>query len=388
MHTRLKNKRQAVTGRTHQAATRKLLGPIALASAMCVGPLGPSMTSVAQELADIQAPREPLLLKSRGSFIVDGQSVLRTSVELSTIFGNPPSNGGHITIDQMYVEYMVPLWESGVPVVMLHGATLSGKSYDTTPDGRMGWFEYFVRKGHPVYIPDQVTRARSGVDLSIYNDVRAGLKPASALPNVFRMTDELNWTVFRFGPAFGTAFPDERFPIAAAGEFSKQAIPDLDAYLPTPNTNYQTMADLAVQLKGAVLMGHSETGELPLQAALTNPGGVRGLILVEPGGCNSTVFTDQQIATLATKPILVVYGDHLDNPTGLNGFSWQTAFLDCKAFIARVNAAHGHAEMLHPAELGIRGNSHMIMLDKNNLQIADLILKWIDTNVDDRRGQW
>ena len=34
--------------------------------------------------------------------------------------------------------------------------------------------------------------------------------------------------------------------------------------------------------------------------------------------------------------------------------------------------------MLHPVELGIHGNSHMIMQDKNNLQIADLIIQWID----------
>jgi pimeloyl-ACP methyl ester carboxylesterase len=338
------------------------------------------MTGVAQELKDVQAPREPLLLKSRGSFLVGGESVLRTPTELSSIFGTPPTNSGHITVNQMYVEYMVPMWERGVPVVMLHGATLSGKSYDTTPDGRIGWFEYFVRKGHRVYIPDQVTRARSGVDLSIYNDVRAGVQPPSALPSVFRMSDEINWTTFRFGPKFGTSFPDEQFPISAAGEFSKQAVPDLNAFLPTPNANFKTMADLAVQLKGAVLMGHSEAGELPLEAALTDPTGVKGLILLEPGSCKSTVFTDQQIAALATKPILVEFGDHLDNPTGNNGFLWTTAYNDCLAFVARVNAAHGRAEMLHPPLLGIRGNSHMIMQDKNNLQIADLILKWIDQN--------
>ena len=38
----------------------------------------------------------------------------------------------------------------------------------------------------------------------------------------------------------------------------------------------------------------------------------------------------------------------------------------------------GTAEMLYPADIGIRGNSHVLMQDKNNLQIADLILKWID----------
>jgi hypothetical protein len=44
--------------------------------------------------------------------------------------------------------------------------------------------------------------------------------------------------------------------------------------------------------------------------------------------------------------------------------------------------AGGKAEMLWPPALGIKGNSHMIMQDKNNLQIADLILDWLRRNVD------
>jgi hypothetical protein len=66
----------------------------------------------------------------------------------------------------------------------------------------------------------------------------------------------------------------------------------------------------------------------------------------------------------------------------LTQYHWAAAFADCKAFIARVNAVQGgNAQMLYPPDLGIHGNSHMFMLDKNNLQIADLILKWIDKNV-------
>jgi 4-carboxymuconolactone decarboxylase len=42
--------------------------------------------------------------------------------------------------------------------------------------------------------------------------------------------------------------------------------------------------------------------------------------------------------------------------------------------------------MLSPAETGFRGNSHMIMQDKNHLQIADLILQWIDTQVSKQRA--
>jgi hypothetical protein len=49
--------------------------------------------------------------------------------------------------------------------------------------------------------------------------------------------------------------------------------------------------------------------------------------------------------------------------------------------IGRVKAAGGDTQMLSPAETGMRGNSHMIMQDKNHLQIADLILKWMSAHV-------
>ena len=37
--------------------------------------------------------------------------------------------------------------------------------------------------------------------------------------------------------------------------------------------------------------------------------------------------------------------------------------------------------MLLP-ELGFHGNTHMFMLDRNNLEIADLLLRWIDEHVE------
>jgi hypothetical protein len=127
-----------------------------------------------------------------------------------------------------------------------------------------------------------------------------------------------------------------------------------------------------------VLLGHSESGLFPVRAALTNSGGTKGLVLVEPaGGCSA----DQDIAKLVNVPILIVFGDHLDQPSGLPGFNWVTIFNDCQTFINRINAANGNAKMFYPPHLGIFGNSHMLMQDKNNLQIADLILKWIDENV-------
>ena len=77
-----------------------------------------------------------------------------------------------------------------------------------------------------------------------------------------------------------------------------------------------------------------------------------------------------------------MFGDHRDTTTGIGiRPSWQLSFEGCQALITRLKAAGGQAQMLSPAETGIRGNSHMIMQDKNNLQIADLILKWMDERV-------
>jgi hypothetical protein len=52
--------------------------------------------------------------------------------------------------------------------------------------------------------------------------------------------------------------------------------------------------------------------------------------------------------------------------------------------VGRLKQAGGQAEMLAPPDRGIRGNSHMIMQDRNNLQIADFVLQWIDERVSKR----
>jgi len=353
-----------------------------LAVVTILGVLGIAKSVAAQAFTDLQTPDTPLVLKAQGSFFVGGEKAEQTQVELGSL-----GPGGHITVNQMYVRYMVPLGGDGsVPVVMVHGATLTGKSWETTPDGRMGWDEYFVRKGHPVYVPDQVGRGRSGFNQAVLNNARAGSAPASNLPPWLRFSDEVVWPNFRFGSAPGAPYSDTQFPVAAVDELSKQGVPDMSFGLPRPSPTIEALSDLATQLKGAVLMGHSQSGPFPLEAALLSPSAAKGLVLVEPGRCPDT-YTDQQIATLATLPVLAVFGDHRDTPTGISTRpSWQISFDSCQALIGRLKAAGGDAQMLNPADRGIRGNSHMIMQDKNHLQVADLILQWIDEHVSKRRS--
>ena len=96
--------------------------------------LGAAVGVMAQALKDVQTSDTPLVLKAQGSFFVGGDKVEQTQGELGDL-----GPGGHIAVNQMYVRYMVPQGGDGnVPVVMVHGATLTGKSWETTPDGRMG----------------------------------------------------------------------------------------------------------------------------------------------------------------------------------------------------------------------------------------------------------
>ena len=48
----------------------------------------------------------------------------------------------------------------------------------------------------------------------------------------------------------------------------------------------------------------------------------------------------------------------------------------------QINAAGGDATMLHLPDVGLLGNSHILMQDKNNLQVASLILKWINKHAE------
>ena len=194
---------------------------------------------------------------------------------------------------------------------------------------------------------------------------------------------QTSWVLFRFGPTFNTAFPDEQFPVQAADELYKQMLPDLNAFLPTPNPTWANMAALAVQLKGAVLMGHSESGFFPEQAALIDPTGVKGIVSIETP-CTTTLKAEE-LSKLAKIPILIMFGDHLSDIPGPLGSLWPTAFDACNKFVQQVNDAGGDAQMMYLPKMGIKGNSHMLMQDKNNLQLADLILGWIDDRVEGKK---
>jgi pimeloyl-ACP methyl ester carboxylesterase len=327
-------------------------------------------------LAALAQSPGPLVIKTQGSFFVGGEKKNISEPASGVI----PAQTGEITVNQMYVQYQVPMQgDRHVPIVLVHGCCLSSKTWETTPDGRPGWNDYFLRKNRSVYLVDQVSRARSGFDPTPFNEVRAGTRPLAQAPGILDATHQFAWSVFRFGPSFGKAFADEQFPIEAVDELYKQMIPDLNSTLAqNPNPTWTQMAALGVRLKGAVLVGHSESGFFPEEAALIDPSGIRGVVTIEMR-CDSAL-SPTQLATLARIPTLVMFGDHLSDAKA--PVSWPDALAACNTFIDQLKKLGGDAQMMYLPAMGIKGNSHMLMQDRNSDQLAGLINTWINAHVE------
>src|SRR4029079_10774096 len=97
----------------------------------------------------------PLTIEDQGSFFVGGVKKITDHASVPTLPAaptSPPDAPHQITIGQMYVQFQIPARKyGGWPVIMVHGSAHTGAALESTPDGREGWYPYFVRKGVPSY---------------------------------------------------------------------------------------------------------------------------------------------------------------------------------------------------------------------------------------------
>jgi hypothetical protein len=368
----------------------------------------------------------PVTIVDQGSFFIGG--VTKVSEYATVPFApqgqTPTPTPQQITIGQMYVQFQIPAQTSGSgwPVIMVHGSTHTGAALESTPDGREGWYPYFVRKGVATYVVDQSGRGRSGFDQSVLHEAEARLNAgdvktaAELIPNFGRITDNGAWTAW-FGhllPAGSTVLtgtrirhgdpgdPDKNadgsphvaplFPTEAVAEYYKQLVPNAEVTLPgstcatcTPqnlspaNTwTPQNLALLVERLGGAIVATHSQSGIMGhhMVRILKERGRldlVKGLITIE-GGCSlpNSGLTAEDFDAI---PYLALKGDY-------TGTSAQ-----CEATVDAINARRAaqqgtaKAEYLKLDEMGMLGVTHMMMLDRRNLEIADIMLAWAGTHI-------
>jgi pimeloyl-ACP methyl ester carboxylesterase len=314
-------------------------------------------------------------LADEGMFFVGGTPVV-TQFPGASPAG--PSLPGTVTVNQMYVHYRIPAQRSSsTPIVLVHGGGLTGMSYETTPDGREGWATYLARKGRAVYVVDTPGRGRAGFNSTSISQAKAESSVASLPSSVLMVTAELAWPLFRLGPAYGTAFPDTQFPTEAFSAFALQGVPFGEATLEggAMGTAPRALAALLDKIGPAVVVVHSLAGPFADALVAMRPGLVKGVVNVE--GAQSIVPTDAQIRAYRQIPVLELFGDHLDAPV----FTGRARYEARKAVVERINQQEGgKATLVRLPDVGMKGNSHMMMQDRNNLEVADFILRWIDTN--------
>jgi hypothetical protein len=143
---------------------------------------------------------KPLVIEDQGSFFIGGVPKVTNYATVPGPNQQPAPN--QITIGQMYVQFQIPATKkrNAPPVIMVHGSTHTAACLESTPDGREGWYPYFVRKGISTYLVDQAGRGRSGFDESVIHEaaalIRSGdvQKGLAMLPSFGRITDNGAWT--------------------------------------------------------------------------------------------------------------------------------------------------------------------------------------------------
>jgi pimeloyl-ACP methyl ester carboxylesterase len=315
----------------------------------------------------------PLELQDEGSFFVNGETTT------SSHPGTPavgPSVPGTITVNQMYVQYRIPKTVSGPAIVMVHGSGHTGATYETTPDGREGWATYFARKGFPVYVVDHSGRGRSGFNPTAINRARAESN-AALIPDIQIAPRERAWYFFRIGATYPTPFPGSQFPVEAFDQYTAQLVPNTEATLPGAGANtVQALGRLLDRIGPAVVMVHSQSGAYGMNLVRARAIKMLGLINVE-GNC-APVSPDEVAKIFARVPLLSVWGDNSQGAPGPNGDERRNG---CAATVNALKSVGGSAKFLLLPEAGHKGNSHMLMMDKNNLAVADLIIAWLGESV-------
>ena len=107
--------------------------------------------------------------------------------------------------------------------------------------------------------------------------------------------------------------------------------------------------------------------------AQSRPHLFKALVLLEPAAVPSP-----QPQALKDIPQLVVYGDNIATDS-----RWPTIRANGIKFAEGVRAVGGSVDVLDLPERGIKGNSHMMMMDRNSEQVASLVQSWLAS-----KGLW
>jgi pimeloyl-ACP methyl ester carboxylesterase len=307
----------------------------------------------------------PIAVTDFGSFHIGGRDVVVKDKPIPNITITPgvpaafDPNGTYVA-EQMYVQYFTPSQVKGrYPLLLWHGAWLTGATYETKPDGMPGWLNYFVKQGWKTYVSDAVERGRAGYALDVFQGAPLPLPKENAFVR------------FRFGavydadPAKRVFFPGSQYPADSYDQFLKQGVP---RWTTNNEATIKAYIELVDKVCPCVVLVHSQAGLFGARVAEARPDKVKALIMVEPS--NGGVVAEA--AKLKNTPVLEVWGDHVETDA-----RWSQIRKVVRQYYDAVRAAGGTVDTIDLPQAGVKGNTHMMMMDRNSDDIAAMIQKWL-----------
>ena len=324
--------------------------------------------------------QKPLLIDEQGSFAVGGTMITQPGTFDPY---KPTSDGQTFRGDHAYVFYQIPVKARKYPLVMWHGIGQFSKTWETTADGREGYQNIFLRRKFPVYLIDQPRRGNAG----------RSTVPATINP----IPDEQHWfDVFRVGvwPNYfdGVQFARDSETLNQYFRSMTPSIGEIDIEVTT-----DAAAALFTKIGPGILVTHSHSGGMGWKTALKNAN-VKAIVSYEPG--SGFLFPEGEVPSpisssagpleaigiakkdfmLLTKiPIVIYYGDNIpESPSANPGADgWRARMAMAKIWRDTVNKYGGDVTVVHLPEVGLKGNTHFPFSDLNNIEVADLMSKWL-----------
>jgi pimeloyl-ACP methyl ester carboxylesterase len=345
----------------------------------------------------------PIILRTMGSLMFGGSV---TAFE----------NGETYHADHGYAQYFIPQNARNYPLVMWHGMEQSGKTWETTPDGRDGYMQIMTRRDWPVYIIDQPGRGRAG-------RTQLEFMPPSAIPT--SASESGAWNAFRLGiwlpPEDINFFPNVQFPQdpESISQFLRWQTPNTGNFSQNSSDSSPVMinavTDLFRRIGSGILVTHSASGGLGWFVGINEPELIKGIVAYEPGGVvfpegerpadiesanelaaliiRPRMIPKEDFLKLTKMPILIVYGDNILPSPHFTVEFWRLSLERAKQFVEAVNRHGGDAQLVVLPEIGIHGNTHFPFTDLNNIEVANQLAdylrsKGLDSRSNPHSGPW
>ncbi len=330
--------------------------------------------------AQSNSKQKPLVIQEQGSFAVGG-TIITNPGKFDPY--KPTPEGQTFRGDHAYVFYQVPVKARKYPLVMWHGIGQFSKTFETTPDGREGYQNIFLRNNYSVYLINQPRRGNAG-----RSTVTATINP---------IPDEQQWfDVFRVG-VWPNYFDGVQFArdTETLNQYFRSMTPSIGAIDIEVNT--EAVSSLFTKIGEGILVTHSHSGGMGWKTAVKNSN-IKAIVSYEPGsgflfpegelpapiassaGSLEAIGITMKDFMLLTKiPIVIYYGDNIpENPSpnpGADG--WRARLAMARKWGDTVNKYGGDVTVVHLPEVGLKGNTHFPFSDLNNIQVADLMNKWL-----------